>query len=63
MSKTIIEALYDYFNESSLLTDNRLNVDYLPENTKQAGIEYAIITMKIIKDNLFNLGLRILIIK
>ena len=44
LNPTIIEALFDYFNNSPLMTGNRLNVDYLPEDTKQAGIEYAIAT-------------------
>jgi len=44
MGDTIIEALFDYFDSSPLMTDNRLNVDYLPEDTGQAGIEYAIAT-------------------
>ena len=26
------------------MTDNRLNIDYLPEDTKEAGVEYAIAT-------------------
>jgi hypothetical protein len=40
--KTIIEALFDYFDNCPLMTENRLNVDYLPEDTKTTGIEYAI---------------------
>lgn len=42
MSATIIEALFDYFASCPLMTDNRLNIDYLPENTSEAGIEYSI---------------------
>ena len=42
MNTTIISALFDYFSNCPLMTDNRLNVDYLPEDTKKAGIEYAI---------------------
>ena len=42
MSKSIIEALYEYFNDSPLLDMKRLNVDYLPESTKRAGIEYSV---------------------
>jgi len=42
MSVTIIEALFKYFDSCPLMADGRLNVDYLPENTKQAGVEYAL---------------------
>jgi len=42
MSKTIIEALFDFFDASPLMSDNRLNIDYLPEDTSRAGVEYAI---------------------
>lgn len=44
MSVTIIEALFDYFASCPLMTDNRLNIDYLPEDTGEAGVEYAIST-------------------
>jgi len=44
MSKTIIEALFDYFDKCELMKDSRLNMDYLPEGTKKAGIEYALAT-------------------
>ena len=44
MSTTIIEALFDYFEGCPLMTGNRLNVDYLPEDTGQAGVEYALAT-------------------
>lgn len=42
--KTIIESLFDYFSTCPLMTQNRLNIDYLPESIKEAGIEYAIAT-------------------
>lgn len=42
MSKTVLEALFDYFNSCPLMIDNRLNIDYLPEDTGEAGVEYAI---------------------
>lgn len=42
MSKTIIDALFDYFCNCPLMAHGRLNIDYLPENTKEAGVEYAI---------------------
>lgn len=42
MSTTIIEALFEYFAACPLITDNRLNIDYLPEDTSQAGVEYSI---------------------
>lgn len=41
---TIIQSLFDYFCSCPLMTDNRLHIDYLPENTSEAGIEYAIAT-------------------
>ena len=44
MSNTIIEALFAYFDSCPLMTENRLNIDYLPEDTSEAGIEYAIAT-------------------
>lgn len=44
MSTTIIEALFDYFDSCPLMTENRLNIDYLPEDTSEAGVEYAIAT-------------------
>ena len=45
MSTTIIEALFEYFAACPLITDNRLNIDYLPEDTSQAGVEYSIGTV------------------
>lgn len=42
MSKTIIESLFSYFGGCPLMSGGRLNIDYLPEDTKQAGVEYAI---------------------
>ena len=42
MRTTIIEALFEYFAACPLITDNRLNIDYLPEDTSQAGVEYSI---------------------
>ena len=42
MSTTIIEALFDYFDHCPLMTENRLNIDYLPEDTSAAGVEYAL---------------------
>lgn len=42
MSLTIISALFDYFANCPLMTENRLNIDYLPEDTGEAGIEFAI---------------------
>ena len=39
---TIIKALFHYFDRCPLMANGRLNVDYLPEDAKQAGIEYAI---------------------
>lgn len=39
---TILEALFDYFSGCPLMSDNRLNIDYLPEDTGEAGVEYAI---------------------
>ena len=45
MAKTIIEALFNYFKDCCpLMLENRLNIDYLPEDTKKAGVEYAIST-------------------
>jgi len=42
MSVTIIEGLFEYFKSCPLMTENRLNIDYLPEDTIRAGVEYAI---------------------
>ena len=42
MGTTIIEALFEYFAACPLITDNQLNIDYLPEDTSQAGVEYSI---------------------
>lgn len=44
MSATILEALFDYFSGCPLMADGRLNIDYLPEDTGEAGVEYAIST-------------------
>ncbi|MCL1789867.1 MAG: hypothetical protein FWG40_00660 [Peptococcaceae bacterium] len=44
MVKTIIEALFEYFENCPLMANNRLNINYLPEDTKKAGIEYSIST-------------------
>lgn len=44
MSTTIIEALFVYFEGCPLMTGSRLNVDYLPEDTGEAGVEYALAT-------------------
>ena len=44
MSATILEALFDYFSGCPLMADGRLNIDYLPEDTGKAGVEYAIST-------------------
>ena len=45
MSTTIIEALFKYFEECPLMQNGRLNIDYLPEDTGQAGVEYAFATV------------------
>lgn len=42
MADTIIQALRDYFLDCPLMTDNVVNVDYLPEDTKKNGIEFSI---------------------
>lgn len=42
MSTTVLEALFDYFSKCPLMIDNRLNIDFLPEDTGEAGVEYAI---------------------
>lgn len=44
MSKTVLEALFDYFRACPLMRDNRLNIDYLPADTEAAGVEFAIST-------------------
>ena len=44
MTQTILEALDAYFMACPLMSDGRLNIDYLPESTKQAGVEYSIST-------------------
>lgn len=44
MSETIIEALFAYFENCPLMAAGRLNVDYLPEDTGEAGVEYALAT-------------------
>ena len=41
---TIIEGLFQYFDECPLMTESRLNIDYLPEDTGKAGVEYGIVT-------------------
>jgi hypothetical protein len=40
--KTVLDALFDYFDNSPLMSDNRLNIDYLPEDTSRKGVEYAL---------------------
>lgn len=42
MKATILEALFDYFSGCPLMDGGRLNIDYLPEDTGEAGVEYAI---------------------
>ena len=42
MSTTVLEALFDYFSGCPLMCDNRLNIDYLPEDTGAAGVEFAL---------------------
>lgn len=42
MSGTIMESLFDFFNACPLMSNGRLNIDYLPEDTKEAGVEYSI---------------------
>ena len=44
MSTTVLEALFDYFSGCPLMVAGRLNIDYLPEDTGEAGVEYAIST-------------------
>ena len=44
MVNTIVEGLFQYFNKSPLIEKSRLNISYLPEDTKKAGVEYAIAT-------------------
>lgn len=39
---TIIEGLYDFWSACPLLTDNKINVDYLPETAKRDGVEFSI---------------------
>ncbi len=39
---TIIDALFEYFRGCPLMTGSRLNIDYLPQDTGEAGVEYAI---------------------
>lgn len=39
---TIIESLFDYFGKCPLMSGGRLNIDYLPEDTSESGVEYAI---------------------
>lgn len=38
---SIIDAIYQYFSACPLLTENRINVDYLPEDAKR-GVEFSI---------------------
>lgn len=42
MSNTIIEALSEYFDSCPLLTGGRFNMEELPEDVRQAGVEYSI---------------------
>lgn len=42
MADTIIESLREYFNKCPLLSDGRLNVDYLPASLKDCTVEYSI---------------------
>lgn len=44
MSKTIIEALKEYFEACPLLADSKINVDYLPDKVKASGMECSIDT-------------------
>lgn len=44
MPTTIIEALFGYFEACPLMTGNRLNIDWLPEDAGKAGVEYALAT-------------------
>lgn len=45
ITETIIEALHEYFKKCPLLENNRLNSGYLPEDTKQSGVEYSLDTI------------------
>lgn len=38
---TIIQGIWDFFMDCPLMTENRINVDYLPEDAKQ-GVEFSI---------------------
>lgn len=40
MNNRIIDALFEYFENCPLMTDGRLNIDYL--DTSAAGVEYSI---------------------
>ncbi len=42
MPNTVIEGLRDYFNNCPLIHGGKLNVDYLPENTKKDGVQFSI---------------------
>lgn len=42
MPDTIIEGLQEYFSACPLMKDGKLNVDYLPENTKKEGVQFSI---------------------
>ncbi len=44
MSKTILEGLFEYFAHCPLMSNGRLNIDFLPESASNAGVEYAIST-------------------
>lgn len=44
MANTIIESLREYFFVCPLLGNGRLNIDYLPPDIKQCGVEYSIDT-------------------
>ena len=38
---TIIQCLHEFFLDCPLMTDNRINVDYLPEDARD-GVEFSI---------------------
>lgn len=44
MSDSIVGGLYAYLGQCPFMTGNRINVDYLPENIGQKGVEYSIDT-------------------
>lgn len=39
---TILQGIHTYFEGCPLLTNNKINVDYLPENAKKGGIQFSI---------------------